>query len=316
MSKRGKVLITAPYFFPVVERFRPRLEAAGLELVVRHVNERAEEEDLLEVIGDIDGVICGDDRFTPRVLAEAPKLRVISKWGTGIDSIDQEECKRRGVAVCNTPNAFTIPVADTVLGYALAFARNVASMDRAMKAGTWKKIPGFALSERTVGIIGVGNIGRRAAGLFSAFGARLLGRDIVDIPGEVLEKTGMRSVELDELLAESDIVSVNCDLNPTSQHLINRDTLAKMKNTAFLINTARGPIVCEPDLCDALANGVIGGAALDVFEDEPLPEGSPLRQMDNVLIAPHNSNSSPTAWERVHESTVANLLRVLEEALG
>ncbi len=315
MSKRGKVLITAPYFFPVVERFRPRLEAAGLELVVRHVNERAEEEDLLEVIGDIDGVICGDDRFTPRVLAAAPKLRVISKWGTGIDSIDREECGRRGVAVCNTPNAFTVPVADTVLGYALAFARNVASMDRAMKAGTWQKIPGFALSERTVGIVGVGNIGRRVAGLFSAFGARILGRDIVNIPGEVLDKTGMRSVGLDEILGESDIVSVNCDLNPTSHHLIRRETLAKMKPTAFLINTARGPIVCEADLCDALSRGVIGGAALDVFEDEPLPAGSPLRQMDNVLIAPHNSNSSPTAWERVHESTVANLLRVLEEAL-
>lgn len=313
MSRR-KVLITAPYFHPVVERFRPRLEEAGLELVVREVDERAEEDELLEVIGDISGVICGDDRFTRKVLENAPALKVISKWGTGIDSIDQQACADHGVAVCNTPNAFTIPVADSVLGYALAFARNIASMDRAMKSGVWKKIPGFALSECTVGIIGVGNIGRRVAELFAAFGATLLGRDIIDIPADVLERTGMRSVSLEELLSSSDIVSVNCDLNPTSQHLINAETLAQMKPTAFLINAARGPIVCEPDLVDALQRGVIAGAGLDVFEHEPLPDGSPLRAMDNVLIAPHNTNSSPTAWERVHESTVANLLRVLGES--
>jgi len=312
----GKVLITAPYFLPVVDRFRERIEAAGHELVVHDVNERAEEAELLEVIGDIDGVICGDDRFTPRVLASAPNLKVISKWGTGIDSIDQDACAQHNVAVCNTPNAFTIPVADSVLAYALAFSRNIASMDRAMKAGTWKKIPGFALAEATVGIIGVGNIGRRVARLMSAFDADVLGNDIIDIPNDVLESTNMTSVSLDELLAKSDIVSVNCDLNPSSQHLINAKTLGMMKPTAFLINAARGPIVCEPDLVAALQAGTIAGAGLDVFEHEPLPDDSPLRGMDNVMIAPHNTNSSPTAWERVHESTVTNLLRVLEERHG
>ena len=313
---RGTILITAPYFMPVVERFRPRLEQSGHELLVLDVNERAEETDLLPIIGDVVGVICGDDRFTPRVLAAASRLKVISKWGTGIDSIDQDECKRRGVAVCNTPNAFTVPVADSVLGYALAFARNIASMDRAMKGGVWQKIPGFSLSECTVGIVGVGNIGRRVAKLVAAFDAELLGNDIVEIPQQVLSATGMQSVALEELLRRSDIVTVNCDLNPTSRHLINRETLALMKPTAFLINAARGPIVCEPDLCAALRDGVIAGAGLDVFEHEPLPPDSPLRAMDNVLLAPHNTNSSPTAWERVHENTVANLLRVLEDHHG
>jgi len=313
---RGKVLVTAPYFLPVVDRFRRRLEQAGYDVIVHPVNERAEEAELLEVIGDIAGVICGDDRFTPRVLQNAPELVCISKWGTGIDSIDKAACAEHNVAICNTPNAFTIPVADSVLGYALAFCRNIASMDRAMKAGTWKKIPGFSLSEATIGIIGVGNIGRRAAKLFAAFDATVLGNDIVDIPEEVIRDTPLRSVPLDRLLAEADIVSVNCDLNPTSHHLINADTLAKMKPTAFLINAARGPIVCEPDLVAALQNGTIAGAGLDVFEHEPLPDDSPLRAMDNVLMAPHNTNSSPTAWERVHESTVSNLLRVLEERHG
>lgn len=312
MTVRGRVLITAPYFMPVVERFRARFEERGFELVVHDVEERAEEEDLLPVIGDIDGVICGDDRFTERVLAKAPKLKVISKWGTGIDSIDSEACARRGVAVCRTPNAFTIPVADSVLAYALAFVRNIATMDRAMKGGTWKKIPGRSLSECTVGIIGVGDIGRRVARLFHAFDATVLGNDIRPIPDEVVEATGLEVVSRDDLLARSDIVSLNCDLNPTSHHLMNAETLAQMKPSALLINAARGPIVCEPDLIAALQGGTIAGAALDVFEHEPLSADSPLLGMEQVLLAPHNTNSSPTAWERVHESTIQNLLDVLE----
>lgn len=312
MTDRGTILITAPYFMPVVERFRPRLEAAGFQLLVKDVEERAEEAELLEVIDQVDGVICGDDRFTPKVLAEAKRLKVISKWGTGIDSIDKDECTRLGIEVCRTPNAFTVPVADTVLGYALNWVRNLTAMDRAMKAGIWKKIPGRALSECTVGIIGVGDIGGRVARLFSAFGTTVLGTDIREIDPAVVEAGNVSMVELDTLLGNSDIVSVNCDLNATSEHLINESTLAKMRPGAFLINAARGPIVREPHLVAALQSGHLGGAALDVFEDEPLPQGSPLLSMDQVFIAPHNSNSSPTAWEAVHESTVSNLLRVLE----
>jgi D-3-phosphoglycerate dehydrogenase len=311
VTTTGKILITAPYFMPVVERYRARLEGQGFALVIREVNERAEEHELLEVIGDVDGVICGDDRFTARVIAEAARLKVISKWGTGIDSIDQEACARRGIVVCRTPNAFTVPVSDSVLAYALAFVRNVATMDRAMKAGTWEKIPGRSLSECTVGVVGVGNIGSRVARLFHAFEATVLGNDIREISPEIVSAARLRMVALDELLAESDIVTLCCDLNPTSEHLIDAAALRQMKPTALLVNAARGPIVDEGALCAALADGSIAGAAMDVFEREPLPADSPLRNMDHVLLAPHNSNSSPTAWERVHESTVQNLLSVL-----
>jgi D-3-phosphoglycerate dehydrogenase len=307
-----RVLITAPYFLPVVERFRPRFDEHDIELVVHDVGERAEEEDLLEVIDSIDGVICGDDRFTERVLQCAARLRVISKWGTGIDSIDQEACLRLGIAVCNTPDAFSLPVADTVLGYALAFARNACAMDQAMKRGEWRKIPGFSLSEATFGIVGVGDVGRRVAERAAAFGGRLLGTDIREIDPDVVDSTGLQSVSLGELLRQSDIVSVNCDLNPTSYHLIDAEKLSWMRSTAFLINTARGPIVDQAALVAALQSGELGGAALDVFEDEPLPDDSPLVVMDNVLLAPHNANSSPTAWERVHQNTFENLVRELE----
>jgi D-3-phosphoglycerate dehydrogenase len=153
-----KVLVTAPYFMPVISLYENRFIKHGIALVPYIVNERATEEELLAVIGDIDGVLCGDDKFTDRVLASAPHLKVIAKWGTGIDSIDQIACANRGIKVLNTKDAFSIPVADSVLGYALSFARNLPWMDRAMKAGTWEKVPGRSMSECVFGIIGVGNV--------------------------------------------------------------------------------------------------------------------------------------------------------------
>ncbi|MFL5733698.1 MAG: phosphoglycerate dehydrogenase [Chloroflexia bacterium] len=306
-----KVLISAPYMQPVIERYRPVFEEHGIELFVPPVGERFEEQDLLAWIEDIDGVICGDDRFTERVLASAPRLKVISKWGTGIDSIDVAAAERLGIAVCNTPNAFSEPVADSVLGYILSFARNLPRMDAAMKSGTWQKIPGRALRECTLAVIGVGNVGKAVARRAVGFGMTILGHDIVDISPAFIEVTGIKMVSKEQLLAEADFISVNCDLNRTSYHLIGAAELAIMKKEAVLINTARGPVVDEQALVDALRAGRIAGAALDVFEAEPLPRESPLRQMDNVMLAPHNANSSPEAWEHVHRNTSRNLLEEL-----
>ena len=309
---RFKVLVTAPYFLPVLDEWRSVLAAHDIEPIPLNVVERAEEADLLPVIGDVHGVICGDDRFTSKVLEKAPLLKVLCKWGTGIDSLDKEACGRLGIEIRNTPDAFSIPVADTVIGYALSFCRNLPFMDAEIKAGIWKKIPGRSLSETTLGIIGVGNVGRRVAERAAAFGCRLLGTDLKEIDKQWCDATGLTQVPLETLLRQSDFVSVNCDLNPTSYHLITDRTLAEIKPTAVLINTARGPIVEEPALIRALENRVIAGAALDVFENEPLPDESPLRQFSNVLLAPHNSNSSPRAWQFVHENTVNNLIDALE----
>lgn len=306
------VLLSAPYMIPFVERFRPVFERYGVELIVPLVNERLSEEEILEFAGRFDGAICGDDRYTAAVMERClPRLKVISKWGTGIDSIDRAAAARFGIQVRNTPNAFTLPVADSVMGYILSFARNVPWMDREMKAGVWEKIPGRSLSECTLGVIGVGNIGKAVLRRARAFGMKLLGNDIVSIAPDFLIENGVVMTSLEDLLRQADFVSLNCDLNPTSFHLINERTLACMKESAVLINTARGPIVDEPALVEALQAGKIAGAALDVFEVEPLPADSPLRGMDNVLLAPHNSNSSPAAWERVHWNTIRNLLEGL-----
>ena len=309
-----KVLVTAPYMQPAIDRFRPLLSRHDIEVIVPPVEERFGEDDLLKWIIGVDGVICGDDRFTERVLLAATRLKVISKWGTGIDSIDQKACRRLGVAVRNTPDAFSEPVADSVMGYILCFARKLPWMDQTMRQGIWKKIPGRSLRECVLGVIGVGNVGKALVRRAVVHGMHVLGNDLVEMDKDFLETTGIAMVPKAELLARSDFVSLNCDLNPTSYHMMNETRFAQMKDSAVIINTARGPVVKEEALILALQNGEIGGAALDVFEEEPLPDHSPLRKMEQVLLAPHNANSSPEAWERVHQNTIRNLLEVLEKS--
>jgi D-3-phosphoglycerate dehydrogenase len=284
------------------------LETAEIEPIVVPVAERLTEAELLKYAGEIDGALCGDDLWTARALeAAAPRLKVIAKWGTGIDSIDRETAARLGIRVANTPEAFTDAVADSVLAYVLAFARRTPWIDRAMKEGRWEKLPGRALHECTLGVVGVGAIGKEVLRRARAFRIRLLGNDIVEISPEFAREVGVEMTALRDLLARSDFVSLNCDLNPTSRHLMHRQTLGWMKPGAVLINTARGPIVDEAALIEALQAGALGGAALDVFEEEPLPLDSPFRRMEHVLLAPHNANSSPSAWERVHRNTLRNL---------
>ena len=308
-----KILVSAPYMQPVIAEYRALLEEFDpqVEVVLPPVRERLSEEVLLDWVGDIDGVISGDDAFTERVMRAAPKLKVISKWGTGIDSIDREAARKLGIAVCNTPDAFSQPVADTVLGYMLCFARQLPSMDRDIRSGKWEKRASFALREATLGVIGVGNVGRAVVQRATAFGMRVLGNDIVDIPDALVAGTGLEVTSKRDLLDQSDFVSLNCDLNPTSYHIIAEAELALMKPTAYLINAARGPLVDEQALVRALKEEKISGAALDVFEVEPLPQQSELRKLDNCLLAPHNANSSPQAYLWVHENTIRNLMTAL-----
>ncbi|MDO8505554.1 MAG: phosphoglycerate dehydrogenase [bacterium] len=314
-KNKWKVLISAPYFQPVVDVYAPLFEEHGIEIVVPEVQERMSEEELLGCIADIDGAICGDDRFTDRVLACAPRLKVISKWGTGIDSIDRESAARRGIAVKNTPNAFTDAVSDLTMGFILAFARQIPWANEDIRAGVWKKRLGVSLGECTIGLVGLGNIGRAVARRAAGFGMRILGYDATTLPSEVLAGTGIKVVSFEQVLRESDFVGLHCDLNPGSKYLIRDAQFDLMKSNAVIVNTARGPLIEEAALVRALESKKIAGAALDVFEQEPLPAESRLREFKNVLFSPHNANSSPSAWKRVHENTLNNLVEELKKYL-
>jgi len=311
---KWRVLVSAPYFLPALEEYRSRLESAGVEIVTIEVRERLSEAELLTVVGTLDGAICGDDQFTERVLRAAPRLKVISKWGTGIDSIDRAAAAKLGIEVCNTPNAFTDPVADTTLGLILCFARGLPRMDREVRNGLWAKPDIVALKECTLGVVGVGNIGKAVVRRARAFGMTVVGTDLAPVPPQFVDETGLRLLSLPKLLEASDFVTLHCDLNPTSFHLIGRSELATMKPTAYLINTSRGPVIDEAALVDALQAQRIAGAGLDVFEVEPLPPDSPLRGLSSCLLSPHNSNADVACRRRVHESTIANLLAGLKKA--
>jgi D-3-phosphoglycerate dehydrogenase len=310
---KWRVLVSAPYMQPVLDEFKERFVAHDIEIVVPEVRERLSEAELLEIIGDIDGVVAGDDRFTIAVFEKAKRLKVISKWGTGVDSFDHEAARRHGVTICSTSDAFSGPVADSVLGYCLMFARKLHWMDRQMRQDCWEKIPAVSLSECRIGVIGVGNVGKAVIRRAAAFGMKILGNDIAEISPDFIREFKVEMTSKENLLGRVDFVSLNCDLNPTSYHIIAAEELRLMKQTSYLINTARGALVEESALQTSLETDQIAGAALDVFEHEPLPSGSPLRKFENCLLAPHNANSSPRAWRKVHENTFQNLVKGLKE---
>ena len=309
-----RVLISAPYLVPAIEEFRTRLEAAGIDIVLMPVKQSLSEAELVPLVKTIDGVICGDDQFTEAVMNAAPRLKVISKWGTGIDSIDLNAAGRRGIRVCNTPNAFTEAVADTTLGYILNFARGLCEMDAAVRRGLWTKPKLMSLRECTLGVVGVGNIGKAVARRARTFGIKVLGNDLASIDTSFISETQLAVMEFDDLLRRADFVSLHCDLNDTSFHLMGPVEFRLMKRSAYLVNTSRGAVVNEASLVEALEKSIIRGAALDVFEVEPLPADSPLRKQKNCLFAPHNANSSRETRERINEATIKNLLSALKES--
>ena len=194
----------------------------------------------------------------------------------------------------------------------LTFARRLQEQTENLRQGGWEKIPCHALNEATLGVIGVGNCGKAVIRRAQAFGMRILGNDIAEVDPAFVAQYGVEMVSLEELLKQADYVSLNCDLNPSSRFIMRAETLAQMPAHAVLMNAARGPLIHEIDLLDALTEGRLKGAALDVFEHEPLPKDSPLRCMKNVMLSAHNANSSPMAWERVHEQAIENMLQVLE----
>lgn len=304
---KNKIAITAPYLQLEWEKYKHHL--LDYEIIVPPVIEKFEEEEMIRIMRqDIEGIICGDDRITERVIDTAKKLKVIVKWGTGIDSINKKYAESKGIKVLNTPDAFITPVSESTIGLMLSIVRKIDENNKKMHDGKWEKSRAFTLNELTTGIIGYGRIGSAVAEKLSVFTGNIIWHDIK--PDEELNPDGKFFGErtgFTDLLKRADIISIHCDLNPTSFHLISEDQINQMKDGVILINTARGPVLNEPDIEKYLMNGKIGYAGLDVFETEPLPKDSYLRKSDKCIILSHNTNSSPLHWERVHLNSIKML---------
>jgi D-3-phosphoglycerate dehydrogenase len=240
-------------------------------------------------VGGCDAVITLWQRVTPETLAGVERLATIARWGVGVDMLDLGACTERDVLVSTTRDAVRRPVAEAILTYVLVLAKRVLHGDRLVRTGRWDERDGprLGLRGKVLGTIGVGNIGAELVELVRPLGfSRSLAFDPY-VGGEEGARLGVELVDLAELLREADFVCVNCPLTPETRHLIGAAELSLMKPTAYLVNTARGPIVDEAALARALAERSIAGAALDVFEEEPLPAGSPLHGLDSVVLSPH-----------------------------
>jgi D-3-phosphoglycerate dehydrogenase len=285
------------------------LRSAGVEIVENPHGRKLNEEEVAQLLRDVDGVIAGTEPLTAAVLEQAGRLRVISRVGVGMDNVDLVAAERLDIAVCNTPDAVTDAAAELALGGILSVLRHLHEMDAEMRAGRWTRKMGSLLRGKTVGIVGLGRIGRRIATLLSPFEGRLLAHDLVP-PEDWATGHGVELVTLGELLAESDVVTLHVSgAGESGGPLIGSGELAAMKASAVLVNAARGGLVDEEALREALTSGGIAGAHVDVYGQEPY-EG-PLREVPNVLLTPHAGSFAQEARALMEQEAVSNLLDCL-----
>ena len=272
-------------------------------------------DELLRRVAGCDGVLTLlTDRVDEAFLeAAGSQLRVVSNYAVGFDNVDVAACTRRGVAVGNTPGVLTETTADLAWALLMAAARRLPEGDRYVRAGHWKTwgpllLLGPDVHGATIGIVGFGRIGQAVARRALGFGMRILYHDVDPLPDEITEPFGATYCHLEELLAQSDYVSIHVNLSPVTRHLINATTLTWMKPTAILVNTSRGPVVDQNALADALRGGVIAAAALDVTDPEPIPMDDPLVGLDNCLIVPHIASASRATRGKMAQMAAANLV--------
>jgi D-3-phosphoglycerate dehydrogenase len=299
---------------PVLSGSKAEAELRALGDVRIHTERGADREsELIRRLGDATVAlnIRAHARFSARVLASCPNLRLISVWGTGTDHIELAACRERGVHVASTPGVNAHAVAEHALALTLTLLRRIPASDRDLRAGGWARAPLVQLEGKTVGIVGTGAIGSRVLELLRPFGVELLATSARgDDPRAAA--LGARPVPIEALLAESDVVSLHLRLTPDTTRFLDRARLALMKPTAFLVNTARGALVDQAALVEALRLGRLAGAALDVFEEEPIRTGDPLLELPNVVLTPHVAGMTQEVIEAGLELAVRNIREFLE----
>jgi D-3-phosphoglycerate dehydrogenase len=305
------VLITAsPIYRQGIERLMARLETEGLRVhYLNRADEQLTPEELVELLRGVSIYIVGNAKVPRQVLEASPELKLICKYGVGVDNVDLCAAAEHGILATNAPGGNAVAVAEMTFALMLALMRRLQEMERCVRAGEWRSTPGRELSGATLGIVGLGNIGQRVAVRARAFGMRVLSNDIVEYP-EFCRENGVEPVHLDLLLSQSDIVTLHVPLTPLTRHLIGAVQLGRMPRGSLLVHTARGGVVDEAALYHALRTGHLAGAAVDVFEREPLGP-SPLRGLDNVILTPHVAGITYEASDRIASRTLENVLAFL-----
>ena len=306
-----KILVTCPPMLRMIDSFRPLFESKGIELSAPNVVQTLSVEELKVLVPQHDGWIIGDDPATRDVFiaGKAGRLKAAVKWGIGVDNVDFSACKDLDIPIINTPNMFGGEVADVAVGYVIGLARQTYFIDRGVRAGQWPKPAGVSLSGKTVALLGFGDIGRNVAKRLLACGMSIQAYDPYYSEHEGLED--VKSMTWPQGVESADFIVITCALTASSRHMLNEETLSMAKDGVRVVNVARGPVVDENALIQALASGKVHSAALDVFEVEPVPMASPLREHPLCILGSHNASNTRDAVIRTSEIAVAKLFGFL-----
>lgn len=308
-----KVLVTATSFKP--DRPTPALEKLQQfadEIIYNPYGRPLTEEELIPLLQGCDGYIAGLDYVTAGVLERCDRLKVVSRYGAGVDRVDLAAAARLGIPVCNTPGANAQAVADLALGLMLCAARKLPMLDRSTRGGAWVRSTGVELYGKTLGILGLGAIGKSVAKRGQGFDMKVLAYDPY-LDQAYADAHGIVPATFDEVVAQSDVISLHLPLNDQTRHVIDRKAMEAMKPGVILINTARGGLIDEEAAYELLKSGHLGGLGLDAYEVEP-PAGSPLFALDNVVSTPHTGSHTAEATACMAEMSVQNLIDVLSGA--
>jgi D-3-phosphoglycerate dehydrogenase len=298
------VLITCPPMLKSLAEFLPRFDERGITVETPPVVQALSEPELVRLVPRCDGWIIGDDPATRAVFAagKSGQLRAAVKWGVGVDNVDFAAARELGIATANTPGMFGKEVADLAMAYVTALARRFVLIDRGVRAGAWPKPPGISLEGRTVALIGFGDVGRSTARRLIAADMRVTAYDPLLDAAHC--PPGVEVAAWPNRLGEADFVVLTCALTKDNHHIVNRDTLALMRRGVQVINVARGGLVDERALVEAIEGGHVAAAALDVFEHEPLPVSSPLRQFEQCILGSHNASNTADAVSRASHRAI------------
>lgn len=307
-----KVLVTCPPMLRAIDQLRYLFEEKGIELITPNVVQVLTEEELIAIVPEVDAWIIGDDPATERVFTAGKngKLKAAVKWGVGVDNVDFKACEKLGIPIQNTPRMFGNEVADMAIAYFTGLARDSYRVDREVRKGNWIKPAGMSTTDKTVALIGLGDIGLAVARRLKGFDVKINAYD--PFTSLTAENAGVdQLLEFPAQLAAADFVIITCALTPSSYHLINKESIALMKDGVKLINVSRGALIAEEALVEALKSGKVSAAGLDVFEIEPLPEKSELRQFEQCIFGTHNGSNTKEAVIRASHRAIALLFGFL-----
>lgn len=300
-----KVLVTCPPMLRLMDEFRRVFQAKNIELVTPNVVQTLSEDELIELVPTVEGWIIGDDPATEKVFmaGKSGKLRAAVKWGVGVDNVNFDACKKLGIPVSNTPQMFGEEVGGLAVHYVIGLARETFLIDRGVRDGKWLKPAGISLEGKTVALVGFGDIGKSTARMLHAFRMNI---NIYDpfASKSVDDEKNYRFLSFPVMLETADFVVVTCALTPSTKHLINASSIEKMKQGVRIVNVSRGGIIEEKALIQALESGKIHSAALDVFENEPLPMDSPLRGFEKSIFGTHNGSNTVDAVRRASQQAM------------